>query len=116
MGVVVTTEELASRAWGPFHGFAGVSYKPLWDGTADRWGPGLVRIEQGASIPRHTHRHSVHHIWILEGRCWMRGRALEAGSYAYVPAGVEHAVHEAGADGCTMLYLYLPADEAGERS
>jgi len=110
IGIAVTSEELASRPWQPFHGFRGVVHKPLWDGGVNAWGPGLLRLEPGATVPSHSHRRSAHHIWILEGRCWIRGKRLDAGSYCYVPAGVEHAIHEAGPDGCTMFYLYTPVE------
>ncbi|MGZ4210949.1 MAG: cupin domain-containing protein [Actinomycetota bacterium] len=114
-GVTLTRDEVDARPWEPFEGLRGVTWKPLFDDAGLGWGPGLMRLEAGAHVPRHTHRNSAHHIWVLDGRCWIRGKALEAGSYAYVPARVEHAVHEAGPKGCTLLYLYLPGAEERKR-
>lgn len=72
---------------------------------------GLMKLEPGARIPRHTHRFAVHHVWVDLGSCQIGDRTLGPGGYAYVPVGIEHGIDEAGPGGCTLLYLYLTTAE-----
>ncbi|MEX2556133.1 MAG: cupin domain-containing protein [Actinomycetota bacterium] len=72
----------------------------------------LLHLQPGASIESHKHRRAAHHVWVVSGGCMFDGHHLRAGSYAHVPAGVEHGAR-AGIEGCTLFYLILP-DEAAE--
>jgi mannose-6-phosphate isomerase-like protein (cupin superfamily) len=109
--VVVPAEEVEARPWLPLPDAPGVTYKALW--RAGRSVAGLMRLGPGAGVAPHTHDHAHHHVWVVTGSCQVLGHEVTAGSYAHIPAGVEHAVH-AGPDGCTFFYIYegAPGDGA----
>lgn len=102
--VLVSREELNAMEWelDPRLG-QGVSHKVLWR-AGDSVG-GVMRIEPGGYLAAHTHRRAHHHLWIVNGSALLLGRELGAGSYAHVPAGVEHRI--ASTNGCQFLYLYV---------
>lgn len=108
--IVLDRDRIEALAWQPFDSLEGVSQRVLWHQEGTRSSVGMLRLEPGASIPPHTHRYSVHHVWIVSGTCEIEGRTLTAGSYAFVPAGVEHGIHDTGPSGCVMLYAYLAAE------
>src|SRR5512143_1692915 len=86
--------------WGLLRGLAGVHQKVLW-----RSGDvviGLIRVDPGASEPGHVHYSAHHHIWIVAGEGTMMGQRVGAGSYLYVPPGVQHDVTDVGPEGCTF--------------
>ncbi len=87
-----------------------ISYRALWEEARTSSYAGVLRMEPEAAMAPHTHRYAVHHVWVAEGRCSILGRRLPAGSYAFVPAGVEHGIDEVGPGGCTLFYLYLRAE------
>lgn len=66
----------------------------------------LVRMEPGASIPRHTHE-LPEFIYVLEGELQLAGRTLTRGWASIAAPGSEHLdVHST--DGCTFLLVDRP--------
>jgi glyoxylate utilization-related uncharacterized protein len=63
--------------------------------------PELLHADGGAEL-RWDDRDSDQEITVVSGTCRVLGRRLQAGSYAYVPAGMAHSV-QAGAWGCTFF-------------
>lgn len=63
--------------------------------------PELLHADAGVEL-RWIDRDSDHEITVVSGTCRVLGRRLQAGSYAYVPAGMPHSV-QAGAWGCTFF-------------
>ena len=65
--------------------------------------PELKRLQPGTEL-RWSNDTTDHHITVVDGTCRVLGRRIHAGGYAYVPAGIDHAVR-AGAWGCTLFSL-----------
>lgn len=86
-------------------GIPGVTHRVLWE-EADSMS-GVLTVEAGHHLGAHTHRVNHHHLWVLEGRALIGGSMLGPGSYAHIPAGIEHDIDATATDGCTVLYLYL---------
>ena len=63
--------------------------------------PELIRLEPGNEL-RWDIQETDHHITVTEGTCRVLGRRIQAGGYAYVPAGTDHSL-TAGAWGCTFF-------------
>lgn len=83
----------------------GVSDRVLW-----RSGPslaGIMQIDPGGRLERHTHRAAHHHMWILAGRCRVLDQVAEESSYVHIPSGMEHGMECVGATPCRFLYLYV---------
>jgi len=72
-----------------------ISPKEGWDGYVMR----VIELAQGGYSPRHTHEWP-HINYILEGRGTLhvdgKDTPVEAGSYAYVPAGSRHQYRNEG--------------------
>lgn len=102
----MTAGEADSRPWLPLPDAPGVTYKALW--RAGRSVAGLMRLAPGAGVAPHSHDHAHHHVWVVKGSCRVLGHEVTAGSYAHIPAGVEHGV-SAGPAGCTFFYIYEQA-------
>ena len=84
----------------------------LWRDAHDEPGAdgsqvGLLHLDAGCSTVPHVHQQSALHVWGISGECSIGGSTLTAGSYGFVPAGVEHAIDvpEYARQGCTLLYL-----------
>ncbi|MFA5787160.1 MAG: cupin domain-containing protein [Actinomycetota bacterium] len=107
--MVLDSADVAARAWMPIADWPGVDAKTLWEDARTGSYGGLMRLAAGSSVPAHTHRYSVHHVWVIEGECTMLGRKLGPGSYCFSPAGIAHSV-DPSQQGCTVFYLYLRAD------
>lgn len=107
--LILTPGDVARRPWEPFGGSGSVRYRTLWIDPRTRSRAGVLRMEPAGSVSRHTHRYAVHHVWVAEGSCTIGGCRLDPGSYAFVPAGVEHGIELAGPGGCILFYLYLRA-------
>lgn len=105
---ILTPREIDALVSTPLAGHPGVSITTLWQDDRDGSYAGLVRLEPGATVRAHTHRRSVHHVWVTHGRCIVADAVLGPGTYCFVPPGVEHAVEAAGDGGCTLFYLYQP--------
>lgn len=67
---------------------------------------GLLTVAGGDRLGTHTHHRNHHHIWVVRGAARIAGELLSEGSYAHIPAGVEHDIDATGTDGCTVFYLY----------
>lgn len=82
----------------------GVMHTVLWrDGISMA---GVMTVAAGAHMGRHTHRAHHHHVWVLDGRATILGAELGPGSYAHIPAGVEHDIDATDTGGCSLLYVY----------
>ena len=93
----------------------GAVHRTTW--TDGRSSAGIMHIEAGHHLGEHTHRRHHHHVWVVAGRTEVLGEQLPAGSYAHIPAGIEHDFAAVGDEGCTVFYLYLDqADGASARS
>lgn len=104
---------IATDAWENLRDLPGVGQKILWrsgDVTI-----GLIRVDPGAEKPAHVHHGAHHHIWMVSGEATMVGQRVDAGSYVYIPPGVEHEVTDVGPDGCVFFYTYRPLEKATER-
>jgi uncharacterized RmlC-like cupin family protein len=113
--LVRRASDIATEAWENLRDVPGVWQKILWrsgDVTI-----GLIRVDPGAEKPAHVHHGAHHHIWMVSGECTMVGHRLDAGSYIYIPPGVEHEVSDVGPDGCVFFYTYRPLElsAAGEQ-
>jgi len=108
--LVMDRERIEALPWLPFDHTPGVAQRVLWHDDTSGSYAGMLRLDKGASIPLHTHRSAAHHVWVLAGTCEIEGTSLTSGSYVFVPAALEHGIHDTGSTGCTLFYLYLPAD------
>lgn len=109
--IVLASEDIAGRRRDLLE--PGVNYVTLW--REHKSLAGLMELDPGAELPEHTHRASIHHVWVVAGSARVDGRRLTAGSYVHVPAGVPHGL-EALEEGCTLFYLYLRSDSGGGSS
>lgn len=108
--LILDTAQVEAIPWEPLRDLDGVFHKVLWrSGNAVI---GLMRVASGKSEPHHVHYHSHHQIWVISGSGTIAGRAVSAGSYAYIPPGVEHGIGDVGPDGCTVFYSYRPVAQA----
>ena len=106
-GLVVTADEVRARRWGSLGDEPGVSFKLLWEDRSKHSYAGLMRMEPGAGLSRHSHWKNAHHVWVTEGTCRIAGREVGPGSYGYVPVRTPHEIEQAGPDGCSLFYLYV---------
>jgi quercetin dioxygenase-like cupin family protein len=112
--ILLDSREVASLAWRPFAGEEGLRDRVLWQDPDGRSYAGVLEMEPGSSMAPHLHRGAVHHLWVVRGECRISGRTFAAGSYVFVPRGVEHAIERAGLTGCTLFYLYLRVATASD--
>jgi quercetin dioxygenase-like cupin family protein len=104
--LTATSESIEQSRWQPMQQMGtGVSHKVLWQ--AGHSVAGIMRIEPHGQVEWHSHRAAHHHIWVLEGTVDVAGTLLGPGSYAHVPAGVDHRLAAVGAAPTTFLYTYL---------
>jgi len=103
---VLTAEEVEQLPWLPVPTCPGVEEKTLWQ--FGDFVHALVRYSPGSSSPGRPHLAAHHHVWVVSGACTLAGRRLPAGSYAHVPPGTEHGVHDVGPDGCVLLQMHRP--------
>jgi quercetin dioxygenase-like cupin family protein len=71
---------------------------------------GLMTLDPGARLPAHSHHVMAHHVWVVRGEAHVLHQRLGAGSYWYIPPGIDHGL-SAGTDGCSLFYLYAPPAE-----
>jgi quercetin dioxygenase-like cupin family protein len=105
--VAVDSRDVAAIPWRPFAGEEGLRDRVLWQDPDGASYAGLLEMQPGSSMAPHLHRGAVHHLWVVRGQCLINGKTLAAGSYVFVPRGLEHAIQQAGPTGCTLFYLYL---------
>jgi mannose-6-phosphate isomerase-like protein (cupin superfamily) len=113
VATLVTCTAAEALAWHPLEPYDGVEYKLLW--RSGKSVAGLMRLAPGAAVTSHTHVRSHHHLWVVDGAAEMLGERVGPGTYAHVPAGVEHGLRGVGEAGCTVLYLYLRDESATGR-
>ena len=102
---VLSATEMKQVPARPLGHLPGVVHRTLWrDGTATT---GVLMIEGGHRLGSHTHRAHHHHMWVVAGEAVVLGKRLGPGSYAHIPAGVEHDIDATDSDGCTVYYTYL---------
>jgi mannose-6-phosphate isomerase-like protein (cupin superfamily) len=109
--VVHDAFQVGSMSWHDLPGSEGVAYKLLW--RSGKSVAGILRVPYGCEVSLHVHRRSHHHLWLLDGSADILGHRLGEGSYAHIPAGVEHGITSPGPHGCSVLYLYLRDETAG---
>jgi anti-sigma factor ChrR (cupin superfamily) len=102
--VILTHDEIGKIDQLPLGHLSGVTHTRLWSDATSH--AGVLDIAGGASIPEHTHDGHAHHVWIVRGRAEVRGRVLGAGSYAYVPPGISHALTGLRPEGCKIFYIF----------
>lgn len=71
-------------------------------GTTDSWTI-LLDLPPGWILPEHRHLAGEQRL-ILEGGYTVNGRSISAGSYAYVPKGVQHG-EVSSESGCRLLII-----------
>jgi quercetin dioxygenase-like cupin family protein len=103
--VVLAPEAIAALPLEPLGAYSGVTHRVLW--RSDTSMAGVLTVEPGCHLGRHTHRVNHHHMWVVEGRATILGTELGPGSYVHIPSGVEHDIEASVAEGCTVYYLYL---------
>ena len=94
--------ELPSTPLGPQ---PGVSQQVLWEAGASM--AGVLTIDRGCRLGRHSHHTNHHHIWVLSGHAVILGAELGAGSYVHIPSGVEHDIDASATEGCSVDDLSL---------
>ena len=102
---VVTAQSLSALPREALGHVEGVHHRVVWrDGRSMA---GVMTVEPGARLGSHAHRRHHHHMLVLDGEALILGRRMEPGSYAHVPAGVEHDIDASDTGGCTVFYLYI---------
>jgi mannose-6-phosphate isomerase-like protein (cupin superfamily) len=105
VATLVTSAAADALAWHPLEPYKGVEYKPLWQ--SGKSVAGLLRIRPGEGVTPHAHVRSHHHMWVVDGTVEMLGERVGPGTYAHVPARVDHSIRSVGDGPSTLLYLYL---------
>jgi quercetin dioxygenase-like cupin family protein len=71
---------------------------------------GVLVVPGGSQLGAHRHRVNHHHIWVLDGTAMVMDQLIGPGSYVHVPAGVDHDIDARMTAGCTVFYVYEPAE------
>lgn len=106
---LVSADRLSTLDAAPLGVGGGAVHRTTW--TDGRSSAGVMHIDAGHHLGEHTHRRHHHHVWVADGCTRVLGEELPAGSYAHIPAGIEHDFEAVGDEGCTVFYLYLAQDE-----
>ena len=102
--VVLGPQEIDALPWTPLGDHPGVALHHLWtDGTSRT---GVLRVDPGQRLGRHTHRRHHHDYWVVTGHADVLDRWLGPGSYVHIPAGVEHDIDATETEGCTVYFAY----------
>src|SRR5262245_6217149 len=102
MATLQTVRAGDTRAWEQT-AVPGVSIRTLSvDRERDQFSA-LVRMEPGATYPRHVHGGAEHCV-VLEGTLRVGGDVLSAGDYQLAPAGSGHGVQSTD-DGCLLFIV-----------
>ena len=102
--IVLGPQEIDALPWNPLGDHTGVALQDLWtDGTSRT---GVLRVDPGRRLGRHTHRRHHHDYWLVAGHADVLGRWLGPGSYVHIPAGVEHDIDATETEGCTVYFAY----------
>lgn len=103
--VIMTPDAIRSLPAIAMPGAAGVTYRVVWEDGAAMGG--IMSLEAGAHLGKHTHRTNEHHVWVIEGSARILGSLLGPGSYVHIPSGTAHDIDASSTSGCTLFYLYL---------
>lgn len=98
--------EIDRLPWLPLASSTGAVYKLLW--RSGRAAQTLVHYHEGGQSRGEAHPDAEHHVWVVSGAATIAGRRLGAGSFAHIPAGLEHPTTDVGPEGATLLVLYRP--------
>jgi oxalate decarboxylase/phosphoglucose isomerase-like protein (cupin superfamily) len=101
---VLDADRVESLPWEPLPRLGAAQAKTLMrmpDSVA-----GLLRLDPGTTETAHVHVDAHHHGWVLRGEAKVGGVELQAGSYFHIPAGVRHAIVDAGPEGCELFFVY----------
>jgi len=99
-------ERLESR---PVLGCPGVSAKILCHDSG--MVSSLITYLRSATTPGSPHT-ADQYIWVLSGEVSLGGKALGAGCFVHVPAGVAHPITGIGPNGCVILQIHVPPTAA----
>ena len=102
--LVLSPAEIDELPWWPVMGCPGVRAKELWH--VDGFVHALIGYHPGAATAGVPNPTGHHHIWVVSGAATVAGRHLAAGSYLYVPPGVEHPIVADSEAGCLLLQLH----------
>lgn len=102
---VLTAEAVNALPVEPLGNVEGVSHRVLW--RDDTSMAGVLTVEAGRRLGRHSHRVNHHHLWVLDGRVTILDTELGPGGYVHVPSAVDHDIDATATDGCTVFYLYV---------
>lgn len=104
---VLSAEALAQLKSFPLHGDERLQNKLLWKSPNGDTIVGLMQMAPGARDVGHNHPSATQHTWVINGTVSIGGVEAGAGSYAFVPPGVDHET-VAGDEPVTMFYIYQP--------
>lgn len=105
--IALGPQEIDALPSNPLGDRVGVGLRVLWtDGTSQT---GVLRVDPGQRLGRHTHRRHHHDYWLAAGHADVLGRWLGPGSYVHIPAGVEHDIDATETEGCTIYFAYTLA-------
>ena len=109
--IVLGPQEIDALPWNPLGDRTGIALRGLWtDGTSQT---GVLRVDPGQRLGRHTHRRHHHDYWLVAGHADVLGRWLGPGSYVHIPSGVEHDIDATETEGCTLYFAYTLIAEDG---
>jgi quercetin dioxygenase-like cupin family protein len=108
MPLVLTAETVSELPVERLGDLPGVTHRVLWRTETSM--AGVMTVSAGHRLGTHRHRVNHHHLWVLEGRATILGEEVGPGAYAHIPKGVDHDIDATATGGCTVFYLYLPAD------
>lgn len=108
--VVLGHSAIDGLAWRPLTELGDVRVKVLL--SSGDCVAGILRLEPGATERGHAHGTAHHHGWVLQGEATIAGTRIHPGTYFHVPAGAQHALTDAGPEGCEIFYLFQPDRES----
>jgi mannose-6-phosphate isomerase-like protein (cupin superfamily) len=107
---LVTAPAGEALTWRPLDPYDGVDYKLLWRSGSSV--AGIMRIAPTGMVTPHAHDNAQHHMWVIDGSVEMLHEVVGPGTYAHIPAKMDHSLRAVGGGPATVLYLYL-RDEPG---
>jgi anti-sigma factor ChrR (cupin superfamily) len=102
-GVIIARS--AKVPWRPMA--EGVAFKILHRDKARRYSTSLVRMDAGASLPRHRHK-DIEELYILSGDLRVSGETVYAGDYCRADTG---SVHEESFSETGCLFLLMASQD-----
>jgi len=102
--IAIGPQEIDAKPSNPLGDRVGVVLRIPWTDGMSR--TGVLCVDPGQRLDRHTHRRHRHEYRLVAGHADVLGRCLGAGSYVHIPAGVEHDVDATETEGCTTYFAY----------